>query len=132
MANNSLAAKTGNPGVVYSGTWTGTTTNSTNVSASSFISGTYIRVGNVVTVYFQLSVTNTSASGTLSLLELSLPVASNLTSANDLNGVGIKNNSTPSHAALYGSAANDRAVIQFNCQTASADSLFGSFQYVVK
>jgi hypothetical protein len=119
-------------GVVYAGTWTGTTTNGTNTSASSFLAGNYIRVGNQVQCSFQISVTNTSASGTLSLVELSLPIASNLTSANDLNGTGIKNNSTPSHAVVYGSAANDRAVIQFNCQTAAAESLFGQFMYTIK
>jgi hypothetical protein len=119
-------------GVPYSGTYTGVLTNGANVSASSFVAANFIRVNNQVQVFFQISVTNTSAGGTISTLEMTLPVSSNLSSANDLNGTGTKNNSTPSHCVIYGSAANDKAVIQYNCQTAATESIFGQFMYTVK
>lgn len=118
-------------GVVYAGTYSPVPTTGSNTSAAAPIAANYTRVGNQVTVHFQITATNNTAGGTLSIVEVALPVASNLGSANDLNGTGIKNNSTPSHCVVYGSAANNRAVVQYFCQATANESIFGTFQYTV-
>jgi hypothetical protein len=71
----SPAAADGN---VFSGTYTPTLTNVTNVAASTTGVCQYMRVGNVVTVSGQLSINPTTASAN-TVLRMTLPIASSFT-----------------------------------------------------
>lgn len=74
-----------------SGTFTSTITNGTNVTSSTFISASYVRVGNTVTVAIQLQVTATANSAATSI-DLSLPVASAFTTITQARGTVTENN----------------------------------------
>lgn len=67
------------------GTWTPTLTNTTNVASSSFARSSYVRVGTVVYGGLVVSVTPTAGSAA-TVLDATLPVASNFTNAGDLSG----------------------------------------------
>lgn len=67
------------------GTWTPTLTNTTNVASSSFSRSSYVRVGTVVHGGLVVSVTPTAGSAA-TVLDATLPVASNFTNAGDLSG----------------------------------------------
>jgi len=74
---------------VSSGTWTTTLTNTTNLTASTAGVGQWIKVGDVVN--FSVRVAAQATAGTagapvLTLLEVSLPVATNLSAVNQVAG----------------------------------------------
>jgi hypothetical protein len=81
-AVTSPAATDGN---VFSGTYTPTLTNTTNVSSSTAFVCQYMRVGNVVTVSGRVDITPTAIS-TTTILQLTVPVASNFTSSENARG----------------------------------------------
>ena len=96
---------------VKSGKYTPTLTNVTNVSTSAVDSNVfkYTRVGDVAHVSGWLTFTATAAN-TLTVLELSLPIASNITSPEDVSGVAntlgggygqVRENSTNNTAKMY-------------------------------
>jgi hypothetical protein len=96
---------------VKSAKYTPTLTNGTNVSSSAVNDNVfkYIRVGNVVNVSGWLSFTATAAN-TLTELEISLPIASNITSNEDVSGVAntllggygqIRENATNNTAKMF-------------------------------
>lgn len=70
---------------IGSGTYTPTITNVAGMSAISAQVSQWIRVGNVVTVSGMFLATTTGA--TINQVNVSLPIASNLTAQSDLNGV---------------------------------------------
>ena len=84
-----ISVPTSAAGTVYSATYTPTISNAANTTQTTAVLCRYTRVGNVVTVYGMLNLAvNTVSSGVS--FELSLPIASNLTNANeDLSGVGV-------------------------------------------
>jgi hypothetical protein len=69
-----------------SGTYTPTITNVTDVTASSVSTWQYMRVGNVVTVSGQYTITTATGHNTQATIRLSLPVATNFTAAYQLTG----------------------------------------------
>ena len=96
---------------VKSGKYTPTLTNSTNVASSAVNSNVfkYIRVGSTVHVSGWLTITATTANS-LTELELSLPIASNITSNEDVSGVAntlsggygqVRENATNNTAKMY-------------------------------
>ena len=96
---------------VKSGKYTPTLTNSTNVASSAVNSNVfkYIRVGSTVNVSGWLTITATTANA-LTELELSLPIASNITSNEDVSGVAstlsggygqVRENATNNTAKMY-------------------------------
>ena len=89
----SPAATDGN---IFSGTYTPTLTNSTNVAASTPVECFYTRVGNVVTVTGQVSIDVTTTL-TDSVLLMTLPIASTFTVARNCGGTGAS-----STAGTYG------------------------------
>ena len=74
-------------GNVFSGTYTPTLTNVDNVTISTATVCHYMRVGNVVTVGGQLSMTATAAN-TDTQVRITLPVASTFSNARQLGGSG--------------------------------------------
>lgn len=122
-------------GNITSGTYTPTPTNGINVSASTAGVSSYSRVGDIVTVTGSIDVTCTSAANTASLIEVTLPIASNFTLSSDLRGVGSRDApSGTAYSPAYMSAniANDRAYINFNATVAANSTLTYTFQYLVK
>lgn len=104
-------------GIVYSSTWTPTLTGVVNVDGGGLtaFSNQFTRVGSniIASIYLTVNVTSTTAQ---TILEISLPVASNFASAIDAVGsadvtIGGGANGP---ALLYGSVANDRLVLDFN------------------
>jgi len=121
-------------GTCYSSTYTPSITNAANTTQTTAVLCRYTRVGNIVTVYGMLNLAvNVIGSGVS--FEVSLPVSSNLTNANeDLSGVG---------AAYPSGAASEtyRALAETTNDTASFSGLgFNSnnhgvgftFSYIVK
>ena len=85
IGRTAVSAPAATDGNVFSGTYTPTLTNSTNVAASTTGACQYMRVGNVVTVSGQLSVDPTLAA-TLTVLLISLPIASTFSSSRNAGG----------------------------------------------
>jgi hypothetical protein len=97
-------------GVVYSSTYTPTETNITNLDSVTASAARYIRIGDIVMVSGQVSI-NATLSGSQTVFALSLPIASGLTSAVQLSGIGKSDTATASSDIfrIYGDATNDRA-----------------------
>jgi hypothetical protein len=76
ISRTAVTAPAAGDGNVFSGTYTPTLTNTTNITSSTAFSFSYMRVGNVVTV--QGRVTIVPASAAACQLNISLPVASNI------------------------------------------------------
>ena len=89
---------------VKSNTYTPTLTNVSNITSSSVSANAfrYIRIGNIVYVSGRVTV-NATAANTATEIEISLPIASNLTNSIDLSGVA----TTPSNG--YGQVIGDTA-----------------------
>jgi hypothetical protein len=104
----SPAAADGN---VFSGTYTPTLTNTTNVSSSTAVDCQYMRVGNVVNVSGQVTLTPTSAS-TQTLLGISLPIASSFTL--ERQAMGTCSNGGNKHGRIVADSANNRLTLTFS------------------
>jgi hypothetical protein len=96
------------------GVYTPTLYNTTNVTASTAFECRWMRVGDMVTVSGSVSINPTSAADTL--LGMSLPVASNFTTALQLAGTA-GSHVIKESAALYSDATNDRASFRWLATT---------------
>ncbi len=113
-----------------SSTYTPTATNVTNITSSTPNNASYERVGNIVTVFGSITVTETLAVA--SQVDVSLPVASNLGAATDLNGLGNSDAAVASNIIIKGDATNDRASIYFTALSVGGNGIiYYSFQYKV-
>lgn len=74
----------GTGGNIYSGVWTPTLTNTTNISASTASEGQYLRVGNTVTVSGVVEIDPTAAGACN--MKMTLPISSNFTSLRQAAG----------------------------------------------
>lgn len=131
IATASLTSPTisGTTGNLYSGTYTPTLTNGTNVAASTTYAAQYMRVGSVVTVSGRFDMDPTAAS-TSTVLSISLPVASNFTLTQHAGGAAICRDAAQQMAA-QADATND--IIQltgFPTSTANA-AYFYTFTYQI-
>ena len=104
---------------ISTGTYTPTLTNGTNVAASANPFGRWVRIGNIVVVTGYLEADPTAGADTVTQIDISIPVASNFTTANDLRGI-----MSPGAAAQWSgfcraNAANDRAECFYAATTAS-------------
>jgi len=125
----------GNDGstTIEAGTYTPTMTNTTNIASSTAQSCTYLRIGQVVNVNCPLLFTCTAGSNTPSLIEFSLPVASNLTAQLDLNGVmGSDASGTVEMGRVRADTSNDRGELTFFCNSTSDATRTIQFGYEVK
>lgn len=137
--HNNAGAVTGTTNqYIASGTYTPTLTNTTNVASSSFTNSPpakWIRVGNVVQVSGHVTITPTAAAGTQTILDLSLPIASNFvnfedcsgTASDGASGVGTANSS----AVIQASIANDRAQIIYAANNTNSKIFSFNFSYTV-
>lgn len=112
------------------GTYTPTLTNTTNVTSSTPRLTSWSRLGDIVTVYGSLDVTTTLAVATE--LQITLPVASNLATAFDLNGIGQASSAIATNAVLLADTGTDRARLTFiGLSIGGAGTIYFSFQYQV-
>lgn len=115
-------------GNVFSGTYTPTLTNTTNISASTAQTLQYMRVGNVVTVSGSVLIDPTATG--LITLGLSLPIASNFSAVNQCGGtLGTVGGE---RGVIYADATNDRATFQATIVSDVSNTTYRfSFTYLV-
>lgn len=115
---------------ITGGTYTPTLTNVTNVTSSTAANCQYNRVGNMVSVFGSLAITTTLAVATE--VDISLPIASNIGSANDINGTGQATSAIATNVYIDGDSTNDRARMKFiGLSVAGAGNIFFSFAYTI-
>jgi len=115
-------------GNVFSGTYTPTLTNTTNVSSSTASACQYMRVGNTVTVSGQVAITPTAAANTV--LGITLPIASTFAATNNLGGTAAAQTTTQV-ATLYADTANARVLFRMQAAATTALTYAFSFTYQV-
>jgi hypothetical protein len=128
-SRTAVTAPAATDGNVFSGTYTPTLTNVTNVASSTTLPCQYMRVGNVVTVSGSVQIQSTTG-GTVSALGISLPIASTFTASRQLGGFGGANNGQLT-ALLSGDATNNRASLNVVHSTTTLFTHFFSFTYQV-
>lgn len=114
------------------GTYTPVLTPGGNVDAATPFECMYSRVGDVVTVAGRVSI-DATAGATLTTVTLSLPIASDLQTLDDLMGSGAANFTT-SHvpARIIGDAANDAATFTCSPPTGAVSNYAFTFVYRVR
>jgi hypothetical protein len=111
-------------------TYTPTLTNVANVAASTAQVCQYFRVGNMVTVCGQLSIDPTTTA-TLTTLGISLPIASNFTTAFQAGGTAAATAVADAVAGIISDATNDRATLQYVCTDVTNHVMAFTFTYQV-
>lgn len=111
-------------------TYTPTLTNTANVAASTARLCTYMRVGNVVTVSGQLDIDPTTTA-TLTTLGISLPIASDFTTAFQLGGTAAAIGVADAAAGIQADATNNRATLQYVCTDVTNHTMTFTFTYQV-
>lgn len=112
-------------------TYTPNITGTANVTSVTAEQCTYTRNGSIVTVYGSFDLTTTLAVATT--LTISLPIASNLATANDLNGFASTNTLLVTNATIAGDATNDVALFSGTAAGAGSSGIvYFSFQYIIK
>ena len=114
-------------GVIHSGTYTPTLTNTTNVAASTARVCQYMRVGSVVTVSGSVNIDPTATGSTV--LTMSLPIASNFANTYELGGSGAPDITTPIPVVIRGSSTADAAIFVFNATSTAAQEVYFTFTY---
>ncbi len=114
------------------GTYTPTLTNGANVASSTASQCQWSRTGNVVTVSGRVDIACTAAANTLTIVGMSLPVASNLTLSGNLAGGGAIGQTTYQTFICLGDTTNDRATLQFLSNGTTSAAAFFSFTYLVQ
>lgn len=115
--------------VATSGTYTPTLTNTTNVAASTAYECQYLRVGNTVTVSGKVDIDPTGAGQVV--LGMSIPVASNFGTQQDLGGVAFSPAVASLGAAVLADSTNDRATVEYIAVDTSNRSFYFTFTYQV-
>ena len=112
-----------------SGSYTPTLTNTTNLAASTAYACYYQRVGSVVLVAGRVDVDPTAAGQCV--LGLTVPIASNFTTANQLGGTAASPTVAGQSAAIYSDAANDRATMEWVAVDTANRAMYFTFAYGV-
>jgi hypothetical protein len=113
------------------GIYTPTLTNTTNVAASTNSANTkWTRIGDTVTVYGEVAIDPTAAAPTATVLNISLPIASDITSATQICGVASDGVSAQT-GQIRGNTTSDTAELTFSA-TNTANRTWGfTFMYTV-
>ena len=116
---------------VTSGTYQPTLTNGANIAASTTATCQYIRVGAVVTVSGVITVDITSAS-TNSVIDISLPVASDFAATSQCGGVMISNVSATEGWCIYAETTSNVARVECNSPTNTGNiGMAFTFTYLI-
>ena len=116
-------------GQVYSGTYTPTLFNTTNIDASTAFVCQYMRVGNVVTVSGTVNIDFTAAAQTS--LGMSLPIASDFANANECGGVASSGVGTINVLGILGDITNNRAQFDGIVAATINTAMRFSFTYLI-
>lgn len=112
IARTSVTAPVVADGNVFSGTYTPTLTNVTNLDTTAAFECQYMRVGDVVTVSGVFNA-NPTATGDTSF-GMSLPIESNLSAQAQLGGVAQSTDSDGDNSvSIYGDITNNRAWVRW-------------------
>ena len=124
-AVTSPAATDGN---VFSGTYTPSLNNTTNIASSTAAVCQYMRVGNVVTVSGTVTIDPTSTGRIV--MGFSLPIASAIAGANEVGGTFASSGTTTVNVgSVTGDATNDRATFDGIANDAASRVYGFSFTY---
>lgn len=116
---------------LLSGTYTPTLTNTTNVDASVTNANVkYSRIGNIVSVFGEVQIDPTLAAPTSTVLNISLPIASNLAAASELSGTA-NDGVTSQVAIIRGNITSDTAEVTFQATSTTNRVWTFSFAYMV-
>jgi hypothetical protein len=122
--HNNAGAVTGTVNqYIASGTYTPTLTNVANVAVSVAGVCQWIRVGNVVTVSGQVQVDPTAGT-TFTEVDMSFPIASNITTASQAAGVSTNSTTLGQFATVIGDPTNDRAALLFTSDAGAANAVW--------
>lgn len=113
-----------------SGTYTPTLTAVANVGASTAYQCQWLRVGSVVSVSGRLDIDPTLPAVSTQL-GISLPVASNLATAQNCAGVAFASGVASMGAAILGDATLDRAQLQYVASDVTNQAMYFTFTYLV-
>lgn len=123
---------TGSPtGTITASTYTPTVTPITNVTTSGNNPATYMRIGNVVTVFGTITIGPTAAGGATTVVSLSLPVSSTFTGTADASGLGQSENSLNLSPWIAASALSSVVLYSFSSGSTSSAKHHFSFSYQV-
>ena len=112
----------------YSGIYTPTLTNTTNIAASTASVCQYMCVGDLVTVSGKINIDPTATG--LITMGISLPIASDLASDNQCAGVAAQaSGSTGQNGAISGDSTNNRATLNSITSSLAAFDWFFTFTY---
>lgn len=112
------------------GTYTPTLTNTTNVGNSTARLATYLRVGNTVTVSGQLDIDPTTTA-TATLLGISLPIASNFSTAFQAGGTAFATGVAGLGGGIEADATNDRVSLKFISSDITNQTMAYTFTYQI-
>ena len=112
---------------IYSGTYTPTLTNTTNIDASTAFLSQYFRVGSVVLVSSRVEVDATAAANTV--LGISLPIASNFGANRDCSGTGNRN--AGGAGEVRANTTSDIAEFSFTATTTANAAYYLIFAYLI-
>jgi hypothetical protein len=133
--HNNASGNSGSTQYIASGTYSPTITSVLNISSSSRIgSSTWIRVGSAVTVTGQVSI-DPNAASTLSIVGITIPIASAFTGPSDCNGTAVSMTGAGVHlaGAIYAEDVGDIAWLVFNPGTDTASRPWTyTFTYLVR
>lgn len=135
-SSGSLVAKTATDSAitamsfVVSGTYTPTITNTVNCDSVVPHVSQWMRVNDVVTVSGYVDVDPTTAAGTFTAFQISLPIASAITALEQVAGTAC-GNSLVEPGLILASVANDTATCNFAAASAAAHAMSYQFTYRV-
>jgi hypothetical protein len=118
-------------GNIFSGTYTPTLTDTTNIASSTAFQCQYIRVGNVVTVSGRVTIDPTSSS-TLTELSMTLPVDATFTEGEELAGVFAGSGSgTGNCGNIRAETSTENALFQFIPDSGASRTYFFTLTYLI-
>jgi hypothetical protein len=130
IGRTAVTAPAATDGNVFSGTYTPTLTNTTNIDASTAFVCQYMRVGNVVTVSGRVDIDPTAAGRIV--LGMTLPIASNLAAATQAGGTFSSSGlATVNVGSISGDLTNDRATFDGVVVSIVNTNFHFSFTYLV-
>jgi len=129
IATTAFVTAAANTAFAY-GTYIPTITNGTNVASSLARKCQYSRVGNIVTVSGALSVDPVAGGGTLTLIDVSLPIASVFTSTDEANGQGTALASLMSSIRIR-SDVSGKVQFEIVADSAVNADIFYTYQYEI-
>ena len=104
----------------------------TNVAATTAYDAQYVRVGNVVTVALKFDCDPTAAAPTVTVVGITLPIASNFTADDEgMGGGGARVGGTDQVSVAFSSDATNVMRALWSATNTGNQGCYGSFTYLV-